>query len=404
VPTETTRMLLELFVAFLAAKTAGEIFSRLRLPAVVGEVIAGVILGPSLLGWVRPDAALTTVGTLGVIVLLFQVGLETPVTELAKLGGLAVRIAIAGVAVPLVAGWALLSAFGYGTVAALFGGAALVATSVGITARVLSDEGLSSTREAKLVLAAAVVDDILGLLILAFVTGLGHGAFNTLHLVLVLAEAAAFVAFQLLVAPTLVARSAHLVTRLRIEDAPLSVALAVLLGLSALAEVLGLAAIVGAFFAGMAASSTADRFSLDERIRPLAGFLVPYFFVLAGAQVDVHLLLAPAVLLPGLALAVVAVASKVLGGGLGALSLGSRRALAIGMGMVPRGEVGLIVAQIGLSLRVVPPALYGMVVLVVLVTTVVAPPLLPPLFRRACACALPGREAGYAAGEGRGPR
>jgi Kef-type K+ transport system membrane component KefB len=387
-------MLFELFIAFLAAKAAGELFVRLRLPAVVGEVLAGIVLGPSLLGWVGPDVTMETVGTLGAIVLLFSVGLETPVGELLKLGRLAVQAAIAGVAIPLVAGYALLMALGYPFAAALFGGAALVATSVGVTARVLADAGLSSTREAKIVLAAAVVDDILGLLVLALVAGVGHGPLDYIHFAVIVAEAVAFVAFQMLVAPKLVARGAHLVTRLRIEDAPLAVALAVLLGLSALAEVMGLAAIVGAFFAGMAAAATADRFDLAERVRPLAGLLVPYFFVLAGVRVDLHVLGSAAVLVPGAVLAVVAVLSKVAGGALGTMSLGWPRALAVGTGMVPRGEVGLIVASIGLSSGAVPPQLYAMVVLVVLVTTLIAPPLLPPLFRYACACELPARKGG----------
>ncbi len=389
-PEGSGALLLELFVVFLAAKLADELFSRLRLPSVVGEVLVGVALGPSLLGWVHADVTLETVATLGIIVLLFGVGLDTPPWSLLRVGRTATLVAVAGVLLPLAAGWAVLAAYGYSTSAALFGGAALVATSVAITARVLADEGLSSTHEAKIVLAAAVVDDILGLLVLAVVTGLGRGTFNLLHLGVVAAEAAAFVAFQILVAPRLVRTGEPLVGRLRITDPTLVVPLVILLGLSALAQVMGLAAIVGAFFAGMAFADTSDRWSLDERMRPLEGFLVPFFFVLAGARVDVHALAAPEALVPGLVLLVAAIATKVVGCGLGALAEGWQRALAIGAAMVPRGEVGLIVAAIGLSTGVLPPPVYAMVVLVAMGTTVAAPPVLPPLFRFACACELPG--------------
>lgn len=394
-PSETGRILLALFIAYLAARTAGEAFARVRLPAVVGEVLAGIVLGPSVLGWIHPDATLETVATLGAIVLLFQVGLETPVSDLVKVGKPAALVAVWGVALPLAAGYGVLLALGQDVVGALFGGAALVATSVGVTARVLADEGLSSTREAKLVLAAAVIDDILGLLVLAFVAGLGRGNVDLIHLGLVVLMAVSFVAFQMLVAPKLIARGAHLVGHLKIEDAPLAVALVGLLGLSALAEVMGLAAIVGAFFAGMAISSTADRWELHERVRPLAGLLVPYFFVLAGMHVDLGAVASSDVLLPGALLVVVAFLTKILGGVAGAWNLGWQRGLAVGMGIVPRGEVGLIVASIGLTLNVVSASLYGMIVLVVIITTAVAPPALGPVFRWACNCELPASAKGW---------
>lgn len=384
-PTQTGTILLELFVAFAVARAAGEAFERLRLPAVVGEVIAGVVLGPSLLGWVRPDATLSTVATLGAIVLLFQVGLSTRVTDFLRVGRSAVAVAVLGVVVPFAGGYALLASLRFEPIAAAFGAATLVATSVGVTARVLADAGLDSTREARIVLAAAVVDDVLGLIVLAIVAGLGRGRLDLIRLALVIAEAVAFIVFQLTLAPRLVASGRRFIDRLHIEDAPLAVALVILLGFSALAESMGLAAIVGAFFAGMALAETGERWSLRERVRPLYGFLVPFFFVLAGAQVDVHTLAQPAVLVPGLALVAVAVVTKVVGAGLGAIREGWRGALAIGVGMVPRGEVGLIVASVGLALKVLPPAMYAMVVLMALSADLIASPLIPGLFRRACA-------------------
>jgi Kef-type K+ transport system membrane component KefB len=383
---ESGRILLELFVAFLAAKAAGEAFGRLRLPAVAGEVLVGVALGPSLLGWVRPDVTMQTVATLGAIVLLFEVGLSTRISELLRVGRTALLVAVLGVIVPFAGGYAVLAAFGFPTPAALFGGAALVATSVGVTARVLSDAGLSSTRQAHIVLAAAVADDILGLLVLAVVAGVGRGRLDLLRLLAVAVEAVAFVVFQFAVAPRLVRKSRDLVERLRIEDAPLTVALIILLGLSALAEVLGLAAIVGAFFAGLAFAETAERWSLRERVRPLYGFLVPFFFVVAGVQVDLRVLAMPAVLVPGLVLVIVAVLTKIAGCGLGAISEGWRGALAVGIGMVPRGEVGLIVAAVGLTLHALPAAVYAMVVLVAISADLIASPLVRPAFLAAGGC------------------
>lgn len=375
--------LLQLFLVFAAAKAAGEVFERLRQPAVVGELLAGVVLGPSLLGWVRPGATLETLSAVGVVMLLFLVGLETRASDLLKVGRTALLAAVAGVAVPFAAGYAYLATLGEPPSASLFVGAALVATSVGVTARVLSDAGLVSTRAARIVLAAAVIDDVLGLVVLAVVTGAAGGGVDVAHLGLVLGATGAFAGFQVLVAPRLVVRHAHLVERLRCSHAPLAVALAALLGLAALTEMLGLAAIVGAFFAGMAFADTRERWGLETHVRPIADFLVPFFFVTVGTHIDVRLLAQPAVLVPGLTLAAIAIATKVAGCGAGALGEGPRRALAIGVGMVPRGEVGLIVASAGLAAGVVTPGVYAMVVLATVVTTLVAPPLLPAVFARA---------------------
>ena len=382
--TEAGKILLELFVIFAAAKLAGELFERMRQPAVIGELVAGIVLGPSVLGLVRSGPVQETMSTLGVVVLLFAVGLETRASDLFKVGKTALLVAVVGVIVPFAVGFGYLSLLGQPARTALFVGAALVATSVGITARVLSDAGLISTRQARIILAAAVIDDILGLLVLAAVSGIGSSSGPDLgHLSLVLAMAAAFVGFQMVVTPRLVSRNSHLVDRLRVGNAPLVVSLAVLLGLSALAESVGLAAIVGAFLAGMAFAETGDRWSLEVQTRPIADFLVPFFFVVVGSRVDVRLLAHPAVVAPGVVLAVLAVASKVIGCGIGALGEGRLSALAVGVGMVPRGEVGLIVASVGLATGLVPGAVYAMVVLVTVVTTVLAPPLMPAVFRLA---------------------
>lgn len=385
---ETGRILLDLFIIFAAAKVAGELFERFKQPAVIGELVVGILLGPKALGWIGAGETQQTVATMGVIILLFMVGLETKASDLFKVGKTAMVVAILGVVVPFAVGIAYGMGFGYETAEALFIGAALVATSVGISARVLADVGLISTRAAKIILAAAVIDDILGLIVLAVVAGIGEGGLNLVHVGLVGLQALSFAAFQVFVAPRLVKGNVHLLDALKIRHAPFVVALAIMLGLSALAESIGLAAIVGAFFAGMAFAETCDRYPLEEQAEPLAEFLVPYFFVVMGTQVDLGLLLSPAVLLPGLLLTALAIAAKVLGCGVGALGEGRRGALAIGVGMVPRGEVGLIVASVGLAMGLVAEGVYAQVVMVSILTTLVVPPLLPALFRRASATGL----------------
>jgi Kef-type K+ transport system membrane component KefB len=377
--------LLQLFLVFAAAKAAAEVFERLRQPAVVGELLVGVLLGPSVLGWVRPGSMLDALAGVGVIVLLFAVGLETKASDLFRVGRTALAVAAVGVALPFALGFGFLLWMHQPPTVAMFVGAALVATSVGITARVLSDAGLISTRSARVILAAAVIDDILGLIVLALVTGVAEGGVDVRHIASILAATVAFVAFQVLVAPRLVARHGHHLARLRITRAPLVVALTVLLGLSALSDWLGLAAIVGAFFAGMAFAEAGEGWSLEAQTRPIADFLVPFFFVVVGMRVDVRLLADASVLVPGAVLAVLAVLSKVVGCGVGALGEGRRDALAIGVGMVPRGEVGLIVASAGLASGLLPSAVYAMIVAVAIVTTLAVPPIIPAVFRWAAA-------------------
>ncbi len=377
---ETARVLLSLFILFAAGKLAGEVFERIHQPAVIGELLAGVIIGPSLLGWVQPSGALQTVATMGVIVLMFAVGLETKPSEVFRVGRTAFAVGTLGVILPFILGVAFGLTLGVGRPEALFIGTALVATSVGITARVLADRGLITTKEARIVLAAAVIDDILGMLVLSLVTGATQGGVDVRHLLVVLGQIAVFIGFEVWIAPRVVARHAHLLDRLHIKNAGFVVALIVMLAMAALSEALGLAGIVGAFFAGMMFAETEDRFDLIQQSRPLYEWLVPYFFVATGMQVDVRSLVDPKVLGPGLVLVALAFIGKVVGCSLASVGLGWKRSLAVGVGMVPRGEVGLIVAAAGLTSGLVSQPVYAMVVLVVVATTVVSPPLLAVVF------------------------
>lgn len=380
---DTARVLIDLLILFAAAKLAGALFERARQPAVIGELLAGALVGPGLLGWVRPGAPLETVATLGATVLMFAVGLETRPTDLFRVGGRAAVVGTLGVALPLAAGWGFARAVGFASMEALFIGTALVATSVGITARVLADLGLLTSDEARIVLAAAVIDDVLGMVVLSTTVGLARGGVDVAHLALLLVQVTAFIAFELLVAPRLVNRHAHLLDRIPIPFAPLAVALALMLALAALAEWIGLAGIVGAFFAGMMFAETDDRFALTTQIRPFSEVLVPLFFAVTGTLLTGEFLHQPRVLAVGAVLVVIAVATKVLGCGAGAIRGGWRSALAVGVGMVPRGEVGLIVASVGYRMHVVGSDVYAIVLLVVVATTLIAPPLIAATFPRA---------------------
>lgn len=377
---EGANVLVALLVVFASGKLMGEIFERLKQPAVIGELIAGILIGPGLLSWVQPSETLATVATMGVIVLMFAVGLETRPSELFKVGMRALVVGAVGIVLPMAAGYYFGTAMGLGNPESIFIGTALVATSVGITARVLADRGFLSTTEARIILAAAVIDDVLGMLVLSFAIGSSRGEVNLQQMGILVLQVVLFIGFELWLAPIIVKRHGHWLDHLKIPNAGFVVALIVMLSMAALSELIGLAGIVGAFFAGMMFAETEDRWELSRQTQPLYEWLVPYFFVVTGMQVDPALFSSPKVLVPGLVLVALAILTKVVGCGLGAWGLGWKRMVAIGVGMVPRGEVGLIIAATGLAMGVIGDATYAMIILVVVLTTVVVPPLLAIVF------------------------
>ncbi|HJQ25562.1 MAG TPA: cation:proton antiporter [Blastocatellia bacterium] len=376
-----SNILLALFIALLAAKLLAELFERLRQPAVVGEVLAGILIGPALLNWMQPTPVLEALAEIGVIFLLFTVGLETRPSDIFKVGRTATVSAILGVVMPFVAGWALLSLWpGYSWVEAVFLGAAMVATSVGITARVLSGLGLITADASRVILAAAVIDDIIGLLVLAVVSSLAEGQANYPRLALTAGLAIGFTVLIITFGARVVRRVHRPVKRLRISHSLLIFALILCFGLAAAASFIGIAGIIGAFLAGVALSEITDDTPLHQQSEALSEFLTPFFLVTIGMKLDLKIFLSAKVVLLALVIVALAILSKLVGCGLGALGLGRRRALQVGLGMIPRGEVGIVVAQIGLLLtgnRV----LYGMVVAMAVITTLVAPPLIRLAFK-----------------------
>ena len=372
----SSKLLLELFLMFAGGKVLAEIFERLRQPAVVGELLAGIVLGPSLLALLHPSELTEGLAEIGAIFLLFTVGLETKPRELLQVGGVAALVATLGVFVPLLLGVVYMRALDHTMVESIFVGAAMVATSVAITARVLADAGVLSTRMARVILGAAVLDDILGMIVLAVVSSLSTGQVNYLQLAIVTAEAVGFSVFMVLFGSRVVGRMQPRVEKLRARNSAFILSVILCLGLSLASVYIGMAAIIGAFLAGLALADHSEQWRLRENAHPVMEFLAPFFFVLLGAQVNLRTIYHPGLLGMAAAVCGLAIVGKLLGCGLGALSLGKGDALRVGVGMVPRGEVGLIVAGVGLTLHTISEAVYAVVLVMCIVTTVVAPPVL----------------------------
>jgi Kef-type K+ transport system membrane component KefB len=389
---ESAKILLALFMILVAAKLLAELFERLRQPAVIGEILAGVLIGPSLLNFIHPiDAGgletsigvvVESLANIGVIFLLFTVGLETRPSDLFKVGKLATSVAAIGAAIPFFTGWALIYYWpgGHSNIEAIFTGAAMVSTSVGITARVLSGLGLVTAEASRVILAAAVIDDVIGLLVLAVVSSLATGQVNVLQIIVTALLAIGFTIFVVLVGAKAVNKLKPAVTDLKINHSLFIFSLLLCFGLAAVANFIGIAGIVGAFLAGVAFSEATDDTDLHNQAQTLTEFTTPFFLVNIGLKLNLAVFLSPKILLLSLVVTVLAIVTKFFGCGLPALRMGKRRAIQIGVGMAPRGEVGIVVAQLGLSLAAVSDAMYAVVLFMAVATTLTAPPLIKLAF------------------------
>lgn len=374
---------LAMLCVFASAKLVRELFERIRQPGIIGEIAAGVLIGPHVLGWIRPGEVLSTLSELGVMFLLFRIGLEVNPQDLIRLGGTAVAAATAGVIVPFLGGYGIALAWGEPRLDALFIGTSIVATSVAITAEVLASKGLLEARASRTILAAAVIDDVLGLIVLALVTGYARGSMNWTELAITAGLAIGFTLFITFLGQRTVRRLVPTVeANLHASEAQFSVAMAILFGLSALAVYAGVAAIVGAFLGGMALSQT-----VGERVHTMTNgvseLLTPFFLVGIGMTLEPTVFKSGTTLSLAGALLVVAILSKLVGCGLGAWRLGAKDAVRVGVGMAPRGEVGMVVAQIGRKLGVMPESVFAIVVFLSVATTLVAPPMIRIAFRGA---------------------
>ncbi len=392
-------VVLALAVILAAAKLGGDVAERVGQPAVLGELVVGVLVGNlPLLGvtafqFITNNATIGVLAQLGAVILLFEVGLESTVRDMMRVGPRSLLVAVFGVVTPWALGWwvgALLLP-NHSVYVHAFLGAALTATSVGITARVLKDLGRSQSPEARIILGAAVIDDVLGLVVLAAVAAViaaadSGAALSYGALALVFGKALLFLVGALSLGVVLSPRIFSFASRIRGSGVLLATALVFCFTLAWLASAIGLAPIVGAYAAGLILedvhyrelSAKEDR-QLEDLIRPIAAFLVPVFFVLMGTQVDLSALARPEILGLAAVLTVAAIVGKQ-ACALGAIG-GNLDWLSIGIGMIPRGEVGLIFANIGLSLvvrgeHIIDSGTYSAVVIMVMLTTLITPPAL----------------------------
>jgi Kef-type K+ transport system membrane component KefB len=352
------------------------VFKRIGQPAIVGEILAGVAVGPSVFGFVEPTEALHVFSELGVVFLLFWVGLETRLSEMREVGGTAVSVGSAGVVLPFVGGLALGVALGESTETSVFLGAALAATSAGITSATFLDLGIARSAAARTVLGAAVVDDILALLLLSVAVSMASasGGIDVGDLVASLVVAIVFVGFIALGGTRLLQRRPRLLEAPRFADSPLLPAVLLCLGLAAVAAEIGLAALIGAFLAGMIVAETKDQSSIEEEVRPLYAFFPPFFFAYIGIELELDVLGKLSAIELLLGITVLAILTKAIPAYLASRrALGDGAARVVGAGMVPRGEVGIVVASIGVSEGVIDAELFGVVVGMAVLTTLVAP-------------------------------
>jgi len=370
-----------MLIIFGSAKLLAELFERIGQPGIVGEILAGALVGPSVLGWIAPNDTLKALSDLGVLFLLFGVGMEVKASELLKVGGKATLVATIGVIIPFFAGWGILFAWGAPQLEAIFVGASMVATSVGITASVLSARGVLHEVASKVILAAAVIDDVLGLIVLAVVSSVARGRVNLWEIALVTSLATAFTVVMAIWGTTAVKRVLPIFgSRARADEAEFHIALVFLFAMALLAQYTGVAAIVGAFLAGLALSDSSDA-RMRTLTRGVSELLVPFFLAGIGLHLNFGVFRSRSTIALALVILAAAVVTKLVGCGLGAISLGWQNMLKIGLGMVPRGEVGMVVAQLGLGLAVISTEVYSVVVFMAVATTLLTPLLLKIAFR-----------------------
>ncbi|WOD38165.1 cation:proton antiporter [Nodosilinea sp. E11] len=419
-PLVLASVLLSLIVVYLAAKLGGELCARINLPAVLGELVGGVIVGVSALHLIvfpegggevqsllmnlvgmttglEPEGLLqvfrgeseviSILAELGVIILLFEIGLESDLKELIRVGPQAAVVAIVGVVAPFAAGTAgLIVLFGIDTIPAVFAGAALTATSIGITAKVLAEMQKLSSKEGQIIIGAAVLDDVLGIIVLAVVASLAKtGEIEILNVVYLIAGAATFLVGSILIGRLLSPYFVMVVNQMRTRGQVLISSLIFAFVLAYIAAAIQLEAILGAFAAGLILAETSKHKELEEQISPIADMLVPIFFITVGARTDLSVLnpLEPANragLVIASFLVVVAVVGKVIAGFAIFGQPGINR-LAVGVGMIPRGEVGLVFAGVGAASGVLTESLDAAIIVMVIFTTFMAPPLLRLVFK-----------------------
>jgi len=375
---------LELAVILITAKLSGYLSSKVGLPAAMGQILGGILIGVSFLDIVAYDEGVRLISDIGVVMLLFLAGLETDIDEFKRVGLPSFVIASLGVALPFVFGYVLALRWGYPNMEALFLGGVMTATSVSLTANVLLEMKRLRSKVGSTILAAAVVDDVLGIIILTILVAMStKGTVSPLDIGIILAEVSAFFLLSYLLGRGVIKRVLRSSHRINLPETVTSVALVIMLLFAYLAERFEIAAITGAYLAGVLVAGSEDAKKITDKIVTLGySLFIPVFLVGVGAETDVRVLLVAGSFT--LIYSFLAVVGKVLGCGAGALLTGFRKleALQIGVGMIPRMEVGLIMANIGLAEGVLTPESFSIAIAMVLVTTLVTPPLLKLVFSK----------------------
>ena len=371
--------LVTLFVVLLAAKVGEEVCRRIGQPVIIGEILAGVLIGPSVLDLVAPDDVLEVFAELGVVFLLFVVGLESRLADMRAVGGRAVRVGVFGVVLPFAGGFALGEALGDGLEVSLFLGAALMATSAGITSAVLLDLGAGDRAATRTILGAAVVDDVLALVLLSVVVGISGDGVSLTSVGLLLIGSVIFIGVVAVGGSRLLARYPGVLKAPTFTQTGLLPAVLLCLGLAAVAGEIGLAAIVGAFLAGMVVAETKEHTEIEEAVKPLYAFFPPFFFAFIGLELDLDALADADALALLVGVTALAVVTKLVACWSGARGMEPRERALVAVGMVPRGEVGIIVAGIGSSAGVIDAELFAVIVGMAVLTTLIAPPALKRL-------------------------
>lgn len=367
-------LIFELAVILLASKLAGDLSVRLGQPSVLGKLLIGIVLGPTVLGLVTDTEILKELSQIGVILLMFIAGLETDAEEFKRTGKASASVGIAGIALPFAAGWLTGLVLNLSSFEALFLGLLLSATSVSISVQALKEMGRLKSREGTAILGAAVIDDVLVIIALAFVMSFAGG---DVHLGLVIGKKAAFFAAALLIGWKGVPWVLKKFAPLRVTEAVISAALIICFLFAYMAEYAGVAAIIGAYIAGVAISLTPFKHEVFEKVETVGySVFVPVFFTSIG--VTAQFIGIGGQLLLIIALCVVAVLTKLIGSAAGAklAGFGWRGSFGIGAAMVSRGEVALIIAAMGLEAGLLDSDMFAVMVVVVLVTTIVTPPLM----------------------------
>ncbi|MDI6883790.1 MAG: cation:proton antiporter [Hadesarchaea archaeon] len=392
-------VLLYLGVILIAAKLGGVLAAKIRQPGVLGELVAGIMIGPSVAGWLsqrlfgtalfinlssEAGVFMDVLAQIGIILLLFLAGLSIDVEEFKKSGKPAAIVAATGVITAFLLGFGVASLLNWAPLEAAFVGAILAATSVGITVRTLMDVHGLHTRVGMTILGAAVIDDVIAIVILGVLGGLAFGGLTSLGLAENIALIALFFIVVLFIGFKTMPRLLTFVGRLRVEEVTLSIALAVVFLIGALAERIRIAALTGAFVAGLVMSRSPVAESLRAKVLTVGyGLFIPIFFVAMGARTDLGALTGACSL--AVALAIIAMFDKVVGCGIGALAsgFGVKDSLRVGVGMMPRAEIALVIAAMGASTGVIGAELLSMAVMVVLVTSLITPVLVKLAFKEA---------------------